>query len=401
MTANAGFAAVDVTPQVGVPLGGYSSASRRALPFNVVRGQFRATFFKPSTGVLDPIRAKAFVLERDGRKLLFLSLDVAAVTTEFHRTIVDALGPLGFEAAGIFISATHTHSGPGAISRDFIWQLLAMDIYQPAIRRRFVAGVVEAVRAAAAAMQPAALQAFSFAAQDLQRNREHREVFYDPTANVVLATSVATGRWLGAMVNLAIHGTAMQADNLRFSADVPGGIERALQDRLGAPVLFVNGAVGDVSPRLPGVAGIEFIGRSFAEQAMAALPAARTIDADWSVQTRIVRLATPRALLRPLLPREVSISLIRLGDMVLFAWPGEPTTILGVALKEAAREAAAQAWVLGLTNGYGGYFVAKDEYRARGYDQYAAFYGPDAGTVLIEEFRSLLEAGGASGTTRK
>jgi hypothetical protein len=371
----------------------------------VLRRRQYATLFAPSTGVLDPIRAKAFVLERDGRRLLFVSLDIVAVPDDLRRDILAGLLALGFDAGAVFIAATHTHSGPGALSRNVVWQLLAMDVVRSAVRFRFVAGVIETVREAIARVRPATLSAVSFGAVGLQRNRRHVSGFYDPTANVLLARCVTSGSPLGAMVNLAIHGTALQDDNLQLSADVPGGIERALETRLEAPVLFINGAVGDVSPVISGTEGIALIGRRFADQAMAAVPDARPIEADWSATTRIVRAApvlNPRSAARLerrnlsiglgwLVPREIPLSVVRLGDMVLLAWPGEPSTALGLAVKGAASDSGCtQAWVLSLTNGYLGYFVTPSEYRTGGYEAIKSLYGPDAGVRLVDEFRSML-----------
>jgi hypothetical protein len=400
-----GFASRDLTPDVGTPLAGYGGSPRRLSPAQVFGRRRLATLFAPSTGILDPIRAKAFVLEREGRRLLFLSLDIVGIPDDLLRAIVTGISTLGFGPDDVFVSATHTHSGPGALSRNLLWQVLAMDVGRSAVRSRFVAGVIDTVREARAGARPAVLSAVSFGAVGLQRNRRHVAGFYDPTANMLLARCPATGRWLGAMVNLAIHGTAMQADNLQLSADVPGGIERALEICLEAPVLFINGAVGDVSPVMSGTEGIALIGRRFADQAMAALPRARSIEADWSITTRLVRanpVLNPRsaALLERrnlniglgwLVPRKIPLSVVRLGDMVLLAWPGEPSTALGLAVKGAASDSgAAQAWVLGLTNGYLGYFVTPSEYRTGGYEAIKSLYGPDAGVRLVDEFRSML-----------
>ena len=47
-------------------------------------------------------------------------------------------------------------------------------------------------------------------------------------------------------MNYAVHGTCLGDDNLKFSADVPGSIRREATTRLGYPVLFSQGCLGDV-----------------------------------------------------------------------------------------------------------------------------------------------------------
>ncbi len=420
----AGLSASDVTPRPGVPLGGYGAKDRRLIPFDFKAKHRFATFFKPATGTHDPIRAKALVLKRGARQLLFLSLDLVGVTEDFRDEILPRIQPLGFEPDGVFFSATHTHSGPGTLSRTWLWEWLVMDLHQPKIRARFVDGIVATIEAALRAAEPAELFAYSFEAEGLQRNRRVAGGPVDRTANVLLVAPRGRPGWLGGLVNLAVHGTALHEDNLLFSADVPGGIERALEARLwevgGAPgataptVLFINGAEGDVSPSHHGFAGIDQIGAEFAEQAFAALPSARLVDPHWRVRTETLSLGEATFHLRgcapdkyrdriarklriglgPKLPSAARLSVLRLGDMTLLTWPGEPTTALGLALKEAASAPGTrQTWVLGLTDGHMGYFTTPEEFAAGGYEACSTMHGPQAGAKVLAAYRSLLAGG--------
>ena len=70
----------------------------------------------------------------------------------------------------------------------------------------------------------------------------------------------ADGQALALLWNYAIHGTMLGAGNLRFSGDVMGVASAILERELRAPVLFVNGAVGDVSPRRHGAAAVREVG---------------------------------------------------------------------------------------------------------------------------------------------
>src|SRR5262249_45090518 len=69
----------------------------------------------------------------------------------------------------------------------------------------------------------------------------------DPELLGVKVTT-ADGAPLALVWNYAIHGTTLGPRNLRLSGDVMGEASRRLEAALGAPALFVNGAVGDVSP---------------------------------------------------------------------------------------------------------------------------------------------------------
>jgi hypothetical protein len=130
---DAAIGSVDVTPPVGVPLAGHGSIQRRNLiPFKRWFEKY-ATYFKPSEGVLDPIRVKAMLLRNGDKKLLFVSVDLVAVTDEFRGQLADRLKGLGFDRNEILVSGTHTHNGPGAITSNPVWELVAVDKFKPEI----------------------------------------------------------------------------------------------------------------------------------------------------------------------------------------------------------------------------------------------------------------------------
>jgi hypothetical protein len=56
------------------------------------------------------------------------------------------------------------------------------------------------------------------------------------------------GSLIGLIANYAIHGTCLHGGNKQISGDVPGWVATYVEDRAGAPMLFVNGAEGNVAP---------------------------------------------------------------------------------------------------------------------------------------------------------
>ena len=415
-----GLASVDVTPDRGVPLAGYGGGDRR-LSFPDVLNRFPfATFFTPSEGVLDPIRAKTMVLKRGDQKLLFLSMDAVGVTADVRTDLIHRIKKkFGFGENEVFISATHTHSGPGAMSRSVFWSLIATDIFQEKIYNIFLDKLVLCVEKAVEALEPATLVAYNFNTVGIQKNRRGREGHFDPTTNLLFARS-KSGKWLGGLVNVAVHGTMLGASNRRFSADLPGGMERAIQKQLAGinrdakmpTILFVNGAVGDVTPADRGVSNILKLSESFADQVIAALPTAWKLEPVWNVTSKKVNLSqaafnvrgcikeeTIRSLIFKdfrlwigfLLPTETRVWNVSLGDLTLMTWPGEPTSSVGLALKDAATEAGARhSWVMGLTNDYLAYFTTEDEYHAATYEARSSLYGPEGAKKILRAHKKLL-----------
>ena len=91
----AGVGKADITPRTGYYLGGWTRADR------VSGGQHTRLF------------SRALVLERDGRKMALVQIDLFMVPAGMVQHIGEALAKRGFSERNILISASHTHSGPG------------------------------------------------------------------------------------------------------------------------------------------------------------------------------------------------------------------------------------------------------------------------------------------------
>src|SRR6202022_1258204 len=56
------------------------------------------------------------------------------------------------------------------------------------------------------------------------------------------------GTTIAVMANYAMHGTVMSGANLEISGDAPGVAAAYVEQKIGAPVLYVNGAAGNMAP---------------------------------------------------------------------------------------------------------------------------------------------------------
>lgn len=412
-----GIATTDVTPDISekIPLGGYGGIIRRNWPFHLYNHPiFR--MFKIATGKLDPIRAKAMVLKRGDKKLLFVGLDVVGVTRDFHTELLQKLSILGFDETNIFISGTHTHSGPGALSKSALWEIIAMDRFQKKFYNKFIGQIVDTVVKAIYKLEKASLYTVDFDTHGLQNNRRGSHRPLNPNAKVLLAKS-ANGNWLGGLVNFAVHGTSLGEENLNFSSDAPGAIEREMEDiileknnlviRDNRPeMIFINGAEGDVSPKLDYLD----LGKEFASQFSNYFDDLRLINSNWEVHQLKVKLGKPKFNLSKCanqrwLPKNINMGVkkwvnpnttlthIRFDDFWMMTWPGEATTELGMKLKEIALNAGAkEMWFLGLTNDHYAYFLTPDEYEVGGYEACSSFFGKGGGEKVLSYHEELSRA---------
>lgn len=407
-----GVASKIVTPPIGVPLAGYGG--RHTLPPDIFNKHPYAFWLRASTGVHDPIRSKAMIVQFGSKKVLFLSLDVVGATVDFYEEVSKAARLLNIE--DVVVSATHTHSGPGAMSRSWFWKIIATDRFIKPVRDMFLYGVIKSVEEAAANLKPATLYTNTFETDGLQRNRRKRTGYFDPLAHLFLAKSDQDGSWLGGFVNFAVHATALGSDNQLYSADISGVIESTVSELLATNsnqkpmIMHINGAEGDISPTVDGFEGMEEFRKQFNSQVAPHLANLRRIEPSFKIKTLQVKLPKGRLKLKlckmigflgnkisiglseKAAPTRAHLSLIQIGDITMATWPGEPTTEMGFKLKSIANSFDKNNfWNLGLSNGYMGYFVSHAEYQAGGYESCSNYHSPAGSEQIVDSYQAMLE----------
>ncbi|HEX7899780.1 MAG TPA: neutral/alkaline non-lysosomal ceramidase N-terminal domain-containing protein [Planctomycetota bacterium] len=357
----AGVGMVDLTPARPVPLGGYGARQG-----------------KPMEGVHDPVYAKALWLETPTARVCLVATDLVGTSLDMRDAVRPADAPL-------VLAASHTHSSLGALAPGF-WQL-AMGPFDAALRDETVAKIRQAVAAARASLRPARL---AFARTDipgLSRNRRSPSGPVDPELGLMVVLDVRS-RPMALVATFAAHATILPDRARLLSADWPGAFQRALEARAGCPVLYLNGAEGDVAPRAPGGTGdfgrVEAMGAALAERAASLLPGIekRAVRGTIRYVERGVDLPSPTL---PSHPTRSVLALLELGGTRMFCVPGEPCAALGLELKKRFPG----AWVVGLANDHLGYFLTEEDYRAGGYERMMSFYGPTMGPWLVDELSKL------------
>ena len=410
----AGAARTPLAVPEGTPLAGYGALARRLIVPDVFGRYPHAFWFKPGTREGEPLWARALVLERDGTRVVWVALDLVAVDGGFTETVASRLQRAGVRPGVLILSASHTHSGPGAFVDSALMGFLAVDREDVSVREALIAAIVEAVRRADDARGPARVAIGVAAAPPVVRSRLgaplDREI-------VVLAVRRAGGAPVAAVWNFAIHGTMLSAHNLMLSADVMGSATDALERSLRAPALFVNGAVGDVSPARHGREAMVDVGAALAAAARTAWDAATplgpgrllaraeriTLPAPRLSLHNCLRGWMPSAVTVPLdgaFPSETTLTGVALGDIAWVALPGEPATALGLRIKTEARRSFRHAFVVGVSNDYVGYLVTARDHGRPSYVTCGAVYEARTGDDLTERAIVLLRELYAAGRER-
>lgn len=248
-----GVAATDITPPLGIPLAGYYHA----------RG---------AGGVLDPLFAKALVIEADGARAAFVTLDLISLTramTDQARAEIEKA--TGIPGRHVMISATHAHTGPELAGRSQRSDDQgARQSLSAAYTELLPAKIAASVRTANGRLAPAQLRVVKGRCEGLTFNRRHfmrdGTVGWNPgklNPNIVLPagpTDPEVGIFyveqpgvrgpaqaIATYVNFAMHPDTCGGNQI--SADWPGALSRVLAGYHGSNhlTLVANGACGNLN----------------------------------------------------------------------------------------------------------------------------------------------------------
>jgi Neutral/alkaline non-lysosomal ceramidase, N-terminal len=391
----AGAAAVDVSLPPGVPLGGYGGFPRRAWLPDVFGRHPYAFWFRPSTGVHDPFRVRSLALESGRVRLLWLTVDLVGIDPTLLAELRARLARQGLGDVAVIAAASHTHSGPGAYGDSALFGFIAIDRRSSAVRDRILDGLERAAREALARTGPASVAWGRTDVTDITDSRVQERL--DPELGVLKVTR-PDGQPVAIVWNYAIHGTALGRDNLLLSGDLMGEASARLERELGVPALFVNGAVGDVSPRPRGWPGVKVAGGALAEGAARAWAQAGEGSRELEVVQARVTLPSPAVALRnclggwtpggmtlglsAALPSSSEIVAASVGGTGWVTIPGELDTRLGAAVKAAGRGRFDHVFVAGVSNDYLGYFLTPEHYRRPSYIACSSLYGERGGEIV-------------------
>lgn len=426
----AGAARVDITPPVGVPLGGFGEAPRRLSmpdldPFNYY------TLFAPSVGVLDPLYARALVLSDGTDKVAIVTLDGIATTDRMvqlaHQEATRLGASIPFE--NVLMCASHTHSGPGAISPGWFWQIVAMDLYVPSVEADVARGIGRAIYEADSQLAPAAVASGSSVLSGMTKNRRDGVSPYLTRADVdpelgVIRIDRPDGTPVATVWNYSIHGLGYWSDNMYFSADIMGNASAKVEASIGGVCLFANGAEGDINPEARGSVEVDHDGTVFADEIVRTRSSFQTRSrvevestaevVDFGQATIDVSLSRAGAgnltgMLANLSQLGISPGIsfplpadwtetrfrfqaIRIDDTVICSIPGEAIHEIGLDLKAYGRAAGFRwAYAFGLANGHMSYITTPREYALGGYEGIATFFGMYTGDRVVQSAELMID----------
>ena len=394
---HAGVGRTTLTPPLGTPLIGYG-------------GRERGT-----DSIRDDIYATSLVLSDGETTVALVTCDLCALPIRQVRYVQRLIEErTSIPPAHVLINTSHAHSGP----------LTTYNEETPESVRQVVVALLDAIAEsvvqAVAALVPCRLSAGrgTVEASINRRKRngysdavtpEFPEGTVDPDLQVVRIDGLY-GRPLAVVTAYACHPVALRPPSHAISADFVCALRATVEPQVGAPLLFAQGAAGNLVPigpememeerlELTGkVLGMEALRVYFALGAEAcgadesneshsnATPAppkpvlaaaSETLLLDlWTEQPPIADAERSHQTFPYLTPPlvngkvECAVQALRLGDVALVGVAGEAFVEIGLAVK--ARSPIPHTIFLGYTNGCLGYIPTAAAYEPGGYEVHRA-----------------------------
>lgn len=437
MTLLAGSAVRDISPAKPVSLFGYPHVQRI------------------STGIHDPLLASVLWLDNAGQRLIMIALDLLFLDPPAARAIRRRVAAASkIPDANVFISCSHTHSGP-VTSRLLSWRNdPAVPLPDPAYFTWIGDQMVEASLVAAATAVPSELAWTGANAAGVGGNRLVADGVTDPECGILTIRNSQTKNIFAISLIYGMHPTVLHEDSTLISSDFPHYARLHLRETFGDGVtmLYHTAPCGNQSPRrfVDGqtFAEAERLGRKLGIVAAGALH--NISEHDWCAGPRLEATLAPVILpRRPLLPladaskqlakyrgayerlktEQAPLPEIRTAECAVFGAEG------AVALAEAEtrgeieqtlknytpvevqvlrigevdvvglpgecfadyalaikRSARTRTFVVSLVNGeLQGYIVTPEASATGGYEATNAVFAPEAGAMLVRTALTLVD----------
>ncbi|WP_236974296.1 neutral/alkaline non-lysosomal ceramidase N-terminal domain-containing protein [Membranihabitans maritimus] len=380
---------------------------------------------RTSTGVNDSIYHRILVMD-DGKSEFFLvSSDICLVSpSEYERVKAMVMKEFGINGNQFWWSVTHTHSapevGPPGLPEVFLGNRYEHN-FDTAYTNFTVRELLSGLREARRLVQPSEFGVgWGFSQANINRRARdingHTRLGMNPDGpvdrkiGILKIVEKGSGDPIALLSNYAIHGTVMSGQNLLISGDAPGVVSQYVEEKTGAPLLFINGAAGNIAPIYsvypsPGAGHLEefkvLLGDKIL-QAQEAIVANRN-DVHFEFGELIMKTPRKEGLGWPsdldkfneqtangqntiLLP----IQFLKINkDIGIWAAPLELFCELSNEIRD--RSPFPYTFYFGYTNGWLGYMLTEEEVGYGGYEPTVSPYRPEAGRQLVETVSAYLE----------
>ena len=397
-----GTAKVNITPDEPVILAGYPGwmQSKRV-----------------SEGIHDSLYCRATFLKIGDDKVLLISSDLIGnyTTYEFFRDAI--MENTGLKADEVFLSCTHTHSGP-VITSDEEYKNTNNYKYTQKLKNHFI----EAANKAMAVASPGSLE-MNNAYAPIGVNR--RILVFSPdrwphdgglvkmgrnsqglTDNEFLVLKMTNENGNDAcLFNYSCHNRSLNAKNKMISSDFFGVSEQLIEKIIGEDMVAsaFAGASGDIDPYCVTTGfntenywtpETELMGAMLGQEVITRYRSEGSQINPNSIKTAISEMKLPARkydeyITNDSLPKVgLNVTVASIGEVAIIGLSCEAAVEIGMAIKDASP--FKYNFIITHCNGSSGYLSPKEFYKERGYEVFISPFGPEAADLVVKEALNLL-----------
>ena len=233
---------VDITPETPKMLLGYAA--------------------RQSTGIHDRIYHRIIALDDGTTQFFLVSTDICVISPSEYDHVAGMLQKqLGINPLNSWWTLTHTHSAPEVgvpgLPEAFMGDRYKHEVdtaYTRQVEQSLIRGIIDTRNQLAPARM-----GIGWGFSQANINRRAWDIDgkasggMNPDGPVdrrigLIRLDKEDGSPLALIANYAIHGTVLGPDNLQISGDVQGVVSEYVQEKIGVPMLFINGAAGNMAP---------------------------------------------------------------------------------------------------------------------------------------------------------
>ena len=399
VTLRAGIARVDITPKVPVALAGY--AGRKGL----------------SQGVHDPLFARVVAFEQDGHRLVVVATDLLGLYGSSSETIRKTiLTTCHLEPPELFLTATHTHSGPSvgideergmpsniAYTKD-LGPTLAMTVDQ-ALKHLTPVHI-----GTGAGSSPVGVNRRQPVPDGSGKTRivlgRNPGAMTDREVQVLVVRPVDANRPTAVLFAYPTHSTSLGPGNLLVSGDVHGLAEQFVESQMGhgLTAAALAGASGDIDPWFRVLPGFKteagwvpepvLLGTMLGEEVVNVARGVKATSESGPIRTAFKTLTLPgkpgrEEGIAPDSPtRSLNVTVGRVGNIAFVGLGCEAFNAIGTAIKQ--RSPLPHTLVFTHCNGAAGYLPIRESYKDGGYEIESSPFAADAADQVVNEVLNLL-----------
>jgi hypothetical protein len=378
---------------------------------------------RQSTGVHDRIHHRVVAMDDGSTQFYLVSTDVCVFSPTVYDSLTQRLRrDFQVEPRQVWWTATHTHSAP-ELGPPGVYSVLLKGRSDHAVDVEWTAEVVDklarAIGEARSRLQPARV-AIGAGVAFANINRRARDedgrisLGLNPEGPVdrqigLIRLERADGSPLAVVANYAMHGTVLNGRWTEISGDAQGIVADYVERKLGAPMLHVNGAAGNIAPIYsvyndPKSGHLTQFNVLLGDRILAANRALGGASAEATLWVGGTTVESPRkaglgwpddlpdyarndASGRPLV--RLPLRFARINDTVL--WGGPVEMFCEIAMEVRAASPFANTFFFGYTNGWIGYLPTAAAFAEGGYEPATSPFTPAVERDVVQAVTTFLQ----------